>query len=346
MRKLRIGIVGMGRMGITHYSIINTHPQVKVVAVSDSSKLILEILSKYIPELMTFGDYREMFDKADLDGVIVCTPSSLHYQVCEYACQKNINVFCEKPFTTSPEEAMKLTKMFDKKGLINQVGFDLRFHDVFTTVKEYLEDEIIGKVIRFKSEMYSSTISKPKSGDGWRSKRENGGGVTYEMASHALDLVNFLIGCPIKVVGSITNQVYSENVEDIVSSTLLLNNRISGTLYVNWCDTSYRKPATMFEIFGTDGKIVADQYGIKVFLNTEDTKYNFRKGWNNIQITDIFKPVPYYVRGNEFTNQLYYFAESILDRSLESKCTFNDGYNVQNIIQMIFEDSLINNEIK
>lgn len=346
LSKIKIGIVGMGRMGITHYAIINTNPKVEIVAVSDSSKLILGILSKYIPHLKTFEDYHEMFDKTELDGVLVCTPSVFHYDVCEYAAAKNVNVFCEKPFTTSPEDAMKLNKMFVQKGLVNQVGFDLRFHDVFLKVKEYLENEVIGEVIRFKSEMYSSTITKPQSGEGWRAKRENGGGVTFEMASHALDLVNYLIGYPVKVVGSNTSNVYSENVEDIVSTTLLLDNGISGTLYVNWCDTSYRKPATLFEVFGTKGKIVANQYGIKIFMNTEDIKYNLRKGWNNIQITDIFNSVPYYVRGNEFTRQLYYFVDSIFEKNKPMVCSFNDGYKVQKIISRIFEDSLINNEIK
>ena len=49
MEKVRIGIIGMGRMGITHYSIINTHPSVEIVSVSDTSTMTLDIIGKFIP---------------------------------------------------------------------------------------------------------------------------------------------------------------------------------------------------------------------------------------------------------------------------------------------------------
>ncbi len=60
-------------------------------------------------------------------------------------------------------------------------------------------------MIRFKSEMFSCTISKSDEGSGWRASRESGGGAVFEMASHAIDLVNFLIGKPDKVTGSSLN---------------------------------------------------------------------------------------------------------------------------------------------
>lgn len=60
--------------------------------------------------------------------------------------------------------------MFLAKGLIAQVGYVNRFNDMFATAREYVRGGLIGDVIRFKSEMYSSTITKPESGDSWRSK--------------------------------------------------------------------------------------------------------------------------------------------------------------------------------
>lgn len=69
--------------------------------------------------------------------------------------------------------------------------------------------------------MFSSTITREETGDNWRSKRENGGGVVFEMAAHAIDLVNYLVGKPDKVVGTSLNSVYSKHVEDIVSCSFL-----------------------------------------------------------------------------------------------------------------------------
>jgi predicted dehydrogenase len=343
MQKCRIGIIGMGRMGITHYSIINTHPQVEIVAIADTSKIILDILSKYIPNLQVYKDYKELLQQAKPDAVLICTPSNLHHEVCSMACELGIHAFVEKPFTANPTQAEELLKRYRQKGLVHQVGYVNRFNDVFTTVKQYAIQGLIGDVLHFKSEMYSSTISKKEETESWRSFRENGGGATYEMASHAIDLVNYLVGKPDEIIGTNMSQVYSKHVEDIVSSTFLYKNGCSGSLYVNWCDTSYRKPANKLELLGDKGKIIADQHSMKIYLNKDDENTGYKMGWNTVYITDVFKPVPFYVRGYEFTRQLYYFVDTILGKENGSMCTFEDGYATQRIIHHLFEDAKKNN---
>ncbi len=62
MDKVKLGIIGMGRMGITHYSIINSYKSVDIVAVADASNLILDVLKKYIPQLRVYKDYKELID--------------------------------------------------------------------------------------------------------------------------------------------------------------------------------------------------------------------------------------------------------------------------------------------
>ena len=63
---IRIGFVGFGRMGITHLSILNTHPSVKVAAVCDQSSTMLKLVDKHI-NLPTYTDYRKMLDETKLD---------------------------------------------------------------------------------------------------------------------------------------------------------------------------------------------------------------------------------------------------------------------------------------
>ena len=59
---INIGIIGMGRMGITHYSIINSHPNVKIKAVADTSTIILKLLKKYIKGVNTYNDFNKLFE--------------------------------------------------------------------------------------------------------------------------------------------------------------------------------------------------------------------------------------------------------------------------------------------
>lgn len=334
---VKIGIIGMGRMGITHFSIINSHPNVTISSICDPSGLVLTMIDKYLP-VSTYKNYCELFEQARPDAILVCTPPNLHYPIIRKAADIGIHVFAEKPFTNRFAEASELANIFHSKGLVGQVGYVNRFNDVFIKVKEFIEAGVIGKVIRFKSEMFSCTIIKSDESSGWRASRETGGGAVFEMASHAIDLVNYLIGKPDKITGSSINQIFSKNVEDAVSSTLLYKNGESGTIYINWSDSSYRKPTNKIEIFGDVGRMIADQHSLKIFLNQENSSHQLRKGWNTLYITDVFKPVPFYVRGNEFTQQLYHFIDCILGKEKLNRCTFSDGANTLEVIESIFSD--------
>ena len=342
---IKVGIIGFGRMGITHYSLINTHPDVQIISVADTAKVILGVLSKYIKPLKVFTDYKELIDSSKPEVILVCTPPNLHYPIIKYAFERGIHVFVEKPFTTKLNEASELARIYSGNLLVNQVGYVNRFNDIFGKVKEFIYNGVIGKIIRFKSEMFSCTITKSDESSGWRASRESGGGVVFEMASHAIDLVNFLIGKPDKVTGSSLNHIYSKIVEDAVSSTFLYNTGMSGTIYINWSDTSYRKPTNKIELFGADGKILADQHSLKIFLNNPNEKYKLRQGWNTLYITDVFKPVPFYVRGNEFTRQLWHFVDCIQGKEKSNNCTFADGVTTLEVIENILSDYELNGKI-
>jgi predicted dehydrogenase len=337
--KLRIGIIGAGRMGITHYSIINSHPDVQITSIAENSTMISSIFKKYFKGLTLYKDYNKLFEQESIDAVLVCTPPSIHHPIIKLANEKNIHVFVEKPFTTKVEEARDLNIIYQANGLVNQVGYVNRFNDIFISLKQLIEEKVIGDIVRFKSEMFSRTITQPDKGSGWRGNHSTGGGAVFEMASHAIDLVNYLVGKPDKVSGTAINSVFSQNVEDSVSTTFLYKNGIVGTLYVNWSDDSYRKPTNKIELFGKQGKILADQHGIKIYLKEENKEKKLRAGWNTIYITDVFKQVPFYVRGNEFTRQLYHFVECIQNKDKVNMCSFKDGLNTLEIIESIFVDA-------
>ncbi len=91
--KITVGIIGMGRMGITHYSIINSHPDVVIESVADPSGLILTMMNKYLP-VKSYKDYNDLFNESVPDAVLVCTPPDLHYPIIEKAAEKGSACFC------------------------------------------------------------------------------------------------------------------------------------------------------------------------------------------------------------------------------------------------------------
>ena len=211
---LRAGFIGFGRMGITHYSILNTHPSVEIIAVCDQSKTMLGILDKYL-DINIYSDYQEMFDRSKLDFVVISTPADSHSEIIESALDKNLHIFCEKPFVLDSDDGRSIIAKIENRQLVNQIGYVNRFNKVFMEVKRLLDLELIGEIKNFSSEMYGATVLKEAKAS-WRSKRNTGGGCMNEFASHCIDLVTFLIGVPVRVSGSVLQQIYSAQVEDLV----------------------------------------------------------------------------------------------------------------------------------
>ena len=164
---LRAGFIGFGRMGITHFSILNTHPSVKIAAVSDQSKTMLNILKRYV-DIETYSDYREMLDKSKLDFVVISTPTDSHTEIIRAAIYNNLHIFSEKPFALTADEGHGTLVHLDEKQIVNQVGYVNRFNEVFMEVKKVLEAGLIGELRNFSSEMYGATVLKDTKSSGKR----------------------------------------------------------------------------------------------------------------------------------------------------------------------------------
>ena len=95
---LKAGFIGFGRMGITHFSILNSHPSVEIVAVCDASKTMLNILKKYV-DVTVFTNYEKMLDEKDLDFLVISTPADSHAEIVKAGIAKGLHIFVEKPFT-------------------------------------------------------------------------------------------------------------------------------------------------------------------------------------------------------------------------------------------------------
>ena len=84
---LRAGFIGFGRMGITHFSILNTHPSVKIVAICDASNTLLNVIRKYM-EIDFYDNYQKMMEEVDLDFVLISTPADSHAKIINAAIEK------------------------------------------------------------------------------------------------------------------------------------------------------------------------------------------------------------------------------------------------------------------
>lgn len=331
------GFIGFGRMGITHFSILNSHSSVVVKGVCDASNTMMSILRKY-KNIRTHSDYKKMIEQVPLDFIVISTPTDSHTEIIRYALEHNIHVFCEKPFGLKISESKTILNLLSSRRLVNQIGYVNRFNEIFMEVKRLIDSGVLGEIKYFCSEMYGATVLKDSSSS-WRGKRTSGGGCMYEFASHCIDLVVYLLGKPDRVAGSVLQNVYSRGVEDIVASTLLYNSGISGNVIVNWSDASFRKPTNIVTIAGTNGKIISDKHAYKIFLRNSNAEGGFHPGWNTRYVTDFAKSVRFYVRGNEFSRQLDYFIGKIEKNDTDNISGFADALKTDETMEMIIEDA-------
>ena len=134
----------------------------------DSTGYVLDVLGKYTG-VPTFNDYDEMLDEADLDAVVIATPTHLHAPMVRTALERGLHVFCEKPFCLDPADADELAALAAERGLVTQVGYHNRFVGAFSEVKRLLDAGAIGEVTHVLAEAYGPVVLKPK-GRTWRSQ--------------------------------------------------------------------------------------------------------------------------------------------------------------------------------
>ena len=164
---IKAAIIGLGKMGLSHCSILNAHPDIELVAVCDSSSFLLDVFNKYSKQ-KTYTDYKKMISETSPECIIVATPTKFHYEMVLYALEKGIHVFCEKPFSLSVTDGEKMVKIAEDNGVVNQVGYHNRFIGTFIEMKRLASTGIIGELFHFNGSAYGPVVLKEK-GSTWRS---------------------------------------------------------------------------------------------------------------------------------------------------------------------------------
>lgn len=329
-------IIGLGKMGLSHAAIVSAHPDVDMVAVCDTSTLVLDAFKKF-GTIKTYNDYKLLIDRESLDFILIATPTSFHYTMVKYALEKGLHVFCEKPFCLSTQEGEELVQIATNKGLVNQVGFHNQFIGTFRELKRLLNSGVLGELVHFVGEAYGPVVIKEK-GSTWRSKSDEGGGCLNDYASHVVNLIQEIIGRPVKASGSQLKSIYSKGVEDAIYGTLILDNGLSGLISVNWSDETYRKMSTSITVIGKNGKIICDATEIKIFLKEAFPKDSLDQGWTIKYITDLAIPVNFYLRGEEYSAQIDNFIDCIKNTQQTIYNSFEQGQYTDKVIEMIITD--------
>ncbi|MBL8323724.1 MAG: Gfo/Idh/MocA family oxidoreductase [Rubrivivax sp.] len=331
---VRIGMIGLGKMGLSHLAIVRSHPEVNLVAACDSNTYLTDVLGKHTG-LKCYGDLDRMLDAETLDAVVISTPSKLHAAMVDKALQRGLHVFCEKPFVLDVRDGARLIALADAKGLVTQVGYHYRFVGAFQEAARVVASGALGEIHHVRAEAYGPVVLRPKGGT-WRTAKNEGGGALYDYACHAIDTVGMVLGAPQSVSGVVVNRLFSRDVEDEIYCTMHFGSGASGQLAVNWSDESYRKMSTRLTVWGKNGRLNADRQECQIFLREPHAaRPDLPKGWSVRYTTDLTEEVWYYLRGEEYSAQIDHFAKAVQARRTDGVNNFRTALETDRVVAMI-----------
>jgi len=190
MEKIKLGIIGMGRIGKIHLENLSTKIEgVEVVAVINPSEKGRDFAKKFGVKLLS-DDVNDLFDNSEIDAVLICSPSDTHADYAIMAAEAGKAIFCEKPIDMSMERAFEVVEKVDQYKVPMMVAFNRRFDPDFAKVQESVSNGKIGNI-------QSLHIISRDPGPPPIEYIKQSGGLFKDMTIHDFDMARFIMGCEV-----------------------------------------------------------------------------------------------------------------------------------------------------
>ena len=323
--KARVAVVGLGKMGLLHASILSTMDDVELVALCEKSRLIRRFCKRIIQGPSLVADLEEL-SAMGLDAVYVTTPVSSHFPIIKAIYDKGIahNVFVEKPLASSYAEAEELRRLANSHGGANMVGYNRRFSVTFRKAKQILDEGTLGAPVFFEGYAYSSDFLGAKAGSTTSSR----GGVLADLGCHVVDLALWFFG-QLEVDSARLESLVSSDADDSVYfnvKTTRQTTALEGEFKSSWCMENYRLPEIGLVVKGSNGTMKVDEDKVELKLDDGSPFLRHRH--------DLSDNVSFFIGGTEYLREDEFFIRSILDGS-SAEPSFETASKVEEIIDQV-----------
>jgi predicted dehydrogenase len=203
MKSLNIGLIGYGGIGRVHamaYRAIPFHyalpaNSVRLVGVATTRPETAQAAAAEIGCDFWTADYRELLARPDIDVVDVSAPNSAHEEVVIAAARAGKHIYCEKPLAMNVAEAQRMVAAAAAAGVTTQMTFNFRFFPAIQRARQLVEGGFLGRIFSFRGRYYRASYISPDKPISWRQQRAvAGGGALYDLGSHVIDILYFLLG--------------------------------------------------------------------------------------------------------------------------------------------------------
>lgn len=202
-RRIRIAIVGCGRIAKNHFGAISSHSDhLELVAVCDNN---LSVLASHQQQYQVpgYAHIEALLVSEQLDLVALCTPSGLHPEQAIAVARRGINVMTEKPMATRWRDGLRMVRACDEAGVHLLVVKQNRRNTTLQLLKRAVEEKRFGKIYMVSINVFWTRPQEYYDSAKWRGTWELDGGAFMNQASHYVDLIDWLIG-PVDSVHAMT----------------------------------------------------------------------------------------------------------------------------------------------
>ena len=320
--KARVAVVGLGKMGLLHATILSTLDGAELIALCDKSLLIRRFSKRIFPGIRVVADV-EKLSGMGLDGVYVTTPEASHFPIIKAIYNNGIarNVFVEKPLASGYAEAEELCKLTEKEGGVGMVGYNRRFSVTFRKAKQILDEGVLREPTFFEGYAYSSDYLGATAGPRSASR----GGVLSDLGCHAVDVALWFFG-KLEVESASIESLVGSDTKDSAYFKVRTPGGLQGEFNISWCMENYRFPYIGLLVKGSNGMMKVDED--KVELQTDDGSSFL---WHKHDLGD---DVPFFIGGTEYWREDELFIRSILEGS-HAEPSFQTSSKVEEIIDQV-----------
>lgn len=258
MKKLRIGIVGLGRVASkTHIPVLKSFENVEVVAGAERNPDRAKRVQQMFGLKAVFDDYEQMYAAGGLDAVYVCLPNFLHRDACRKALERGLHVLCEKPMCMSAEEAREITELADERKFVLMPGYKKRYAPNFAKAKALIDSGLLGNVVQIQGVFMTPGpyISWDPKSDWYLDPKWHG--VIYDSGCHLVELLLYLVPCEVRAVKSMTQEGFSGySTPTNVSCVFQTESGAVGDLAIGWRAST---DALSVAVHGTAGSLTVSR---------------------------------------------------------------------------------------
>lgn len=317
---IRIAVAGVGGWGKNLARNYSQNPNCRLTALCDLDEKKLRQMQVQCPEAQMTTRFEDLTGDSNLDAIVVATTAPTHYALCKAALLAGKDVYVEKPFTLSVEEAEDLVNIADRGQRVLMVGHLLEYHPVVRKLKALIDSGELGEIYYIYNQRVNlGTVRGDES-------------ALWNFAPHDISCVLYLLGQEPTDVAARGQCYLQKGIEDVVFLTLNFNDRRMAHVHVSWLDphkirkmtiVGSRKMAVFDDAEGTEKLRIYDKGA------TTNADYNSFAEYITLRFGDI--TIPYLKMGEPLQIECAHFLDCVKDR----KRPVSDGLDGLRVIKVL-----------